>query len=175
VLRRTYEDIESSYRQIYETNYPLMNFFTSMEIPLPRPLLVAVEYVSNRDLRAIVETEPLDERRLLMVIDDVKRWSLAVDREMARYYSSARVAALLEQFRGEPASLPLLRSAVKIMELLKEIGVEFELWKAQNVFFSLARDVLPDMMKREARGEGEAGEWVEAFRSLEPHLGVRIP
>jgi alpha-amylase/alpha-mannosidase (GH57 family) len=175
VLRRTYEDIESSYRQVYETNYPLMNFLTSMEIPLPRPLFVAVEYVSSRDLRTIVEGEPLDEERLSMIISDVKRWALNVDRKMARFYSSARVTSLLERFHGEPASLHLLRSAVKIMELLKDIGVEFDLWKAQNVFFAIARDILPVMMKREARGDGEAEKWVSTFRSLEPHLGVRIP
>ena len=61
------------------------------------------------------------------------------------------------------------------MELLKEVGVEFDLWKAQNIFFSVARDALPSMTEREARGDDEAGEWVKTFRSLESHLGVRIP
>ena len=174
ILRLTYEDIESSYRRIYDTNYPLLNFMTSMKMPLPRPLMVAAEYIANRDIRSILESTDPDEEKLRMTIDDIRRWSLKVDDEMARYLSSIRVAELMEEFRDHPDRSDAAVSACRIIDLLGRISVVPNLWKAQNNFFSIARDRYRSNLERAEAGDGGAKGWVETFRSLEPCLRVRI-
>jgi alpha-amylase/alpha-mannosidase (GH57 family) len=152
VLRVTYEGIEASYRRIHENNYPLMNFLTSMEIPLPAPLVVAAEYVADRDLRSIITGSPFDGEKLARTINDVARWSLSVDRQMAGYHASSRITALMEQFRIDPDDLSPVEAVNTIIGKLQEIGVELDLWKAQNAYFSVAREVFPKIRARAERG-----------------------
>jgi alpha-amylase/alpha-mannosidase (GH57 family) len=174
VLRITYEEIDTSYRQVVENNYPLMNFLTTMEIPLPRPLKVAAEYVANRDLRAGLVSPEFDGERFAVTINEIKRWALSVDREMAAYTAGATVTSLMEKVGREGTSLAAMETARTILEQLKGIKVDFNLWKAQNTYFSAAREVFPAMSRRSAAGEAEAGRWVEVFENLGRHLGVRI-
>ena len=174
VLRMTYEDLEKSYRQMYETNYSLMNFLTSMEIPLPRPLLVAAEYVVNRDIRSIIKAPSFDEEKLSRAVSDVRRWSITVDSEMVRFFAGARVTGLLEDFRRDPGELRSIREVANIIEILGRIDMKLDLWKAQNIYFSIAREMFHWVKERAETGDDEEVEWIEAFRNLEPLLGVRI-
>lgn len=174
VLQITYEEIENSYRQVVENNYPLMNFLTTMEIPLPHPLKVAAEYVANRDLRAGLVSPEFDGERLSIIINDIKRWALSIDREMAAFTAGAAVTALMEQVGEEETSLAAMETVRTILGRLKEIDVDINLWKAQNFYFSAAREVFPKMAHRSVDGEEEAARWVELFEDIGLHLGVRI-
>jgi hypothetical protein len=174
VLQITYEEIDNSYRQVVENNYTLMNFLTTMEIPLPHPLKVAAEYVANRDLRAGLVSPEFDGERFSVIINDIKRWALSVDREMAAYTAGAAVTSLMEQVGEEEKSLTVMETVRTILERLKEIEVDLNLWKAQNYYFSAAREVFPMMTRRSTAGEEGAVRWVELFENLGLHLGVRI-
>jgi alpha-amylase/alpha-mannosidase (GH57 family) len=174
VLQITYEEIDASYRQVEENNYPLMNFLTSMGIPLPRPLKVAAEYIANRDLRAVVVSPEFDGEKLSVIINDIKRWSLAVDREMAAFAADATLTSLMEQVGEEETSLTVMETVRTIIERLREIDVDLNLWKAQNYYFAAGREVFPMMARRSADSEEGARRWVELFESLGQHLRVRI-
>jgi len=173
ILRLTYEGIEASYRRIHESSYPLMNYLTSMGIPLPRPFLVAAEYLANRDIRSVVEETPFDREKLGKVIDDVRRWSLVIDTQTAGYRASGRITALMEQFRANPRDLAPAETAVSMIDLLQGAGVALDLWKAQNIFFSIAGKALPTFSGSAERGDAEAARWVETFQGFGSHFGVR--
>ncbi len=72
ILQTTYEDIEDSYRRIYENSYPVMNFYHSLGLRLPRPFSVAAEYIINRDLKRIFETD-IDLEKLGKLMKDIRK------------------------------------------------------------------------------------------------------
>jgi hypothetical protein len=80
----------------------------------------------------------------------------------------------MEQFRMDPDDLSPVEAVNTIIVLLQEIGVELDLWKAQNAYFSVAREAFPKIRARAERGDAEASRWVETFLSLGPHLKVRV-
>jgi alpha-amylase/alpha-mannosidase (GH57 family) len=174
ILRLTYEGIEASYRRIHESNYPLMNYLTTMEVPLPHPFLVAAEYLANRDIHAAIESFPFQGERMGKIMDDVRRWSLEIDREMVGFHAGCRVTALMEKFGANPGDVAPVEDIMAIMEVLGETGIELDVWKAQNIYFAAAREIFPVCSARAERGDAVSGRWVKVFLSLGKHLGVRV-
>jgi hypothetical protein len=48
-----------------------------------------------------------------------------------------------------------------------------ELWKVQNIYYSLLQKVYPDNLEKAAGGNEDAGEWNARFKALGEKLRVR--
>ncbi|MBI4682602.1 MAG: DUF3536 domain-containing protein [Nitrospirae bacterium] len=101
ILRLTYEGVESSYRQIYENNYTIMNYYHSLQNRLPRPLLSAAEYTLNTDLKRILDKEA-DVEKLRRLIEEIKRWSINVDSTTVGFIASSWVHSVMKKLIAQP-------------------------------------------------------------------------
>jgi alpha-amylase/alpha-mannosidase (GH57 family) len=173
ILQGTYEEMENSYRQIYEKSYDIMNFFHSVKIRLPRPFSVAAEYVVNRDLKKIFEGDP-DLDRLRSLMEEVHRWSIKIDATMAGFLVSSWLADSMEKLLTHPEVTEILERIDDVMEILKPLSLSLTLWKAQNIYFSIGKEHFAAMNER-ARREGDpAARWVEHFLKMGKYLHVKI-
>jgi len=68
----------------------------------------------------------------------------------------------------------LLETVESTMRVLLSLELELDLQRAQNVFFTISRQVYPDMLKNADGGDIAAQKWVEHFRNLADYLGVCI-
>jgi hypothetical protein len=173
ILQSTYEEVENSYRRIYERSYVIMNFFHSVKIRIPRPFSVAAEYVVNRDLKEIFEGDPeLDRLRSLM--EEVHRWSIRIDATTAGFVVSSWLAESMEKLLSHPEVAEVLERIDDVMETLKPLSLPLDLWKAQNIYFSLGKEHFASMNERAQREGGSAARWVECFLKLGRYLHVKI-
>lgn len=173
ILQSTYEGIEISYRQIYENNYNIMNFFQYLQIPLPKPLFVAAEYIINRDLWRIFEEKEVDMEKLESLIKETKRWSIEIDKAIG-FVTSKWVNSLMERLSQQPEDIALLEGIEKALKLLMLLPIELDLWKTQNMYFSMGRDLYSTMKERAEKGEDLARRWVEVFGQLGHYLHVKV-
>ena len=173
ILQLTYESIESAHRQIYENNYIIMNFLQSLNAPLPRPLTVSAEHILNTDLQRVLEAEDLDLERLEHLIYDVKRWSLKLDDEILCFVANARVDALMEKLDGDPDDANLIQSIDDALRLLSSVSL-LDLWKAQNIYFSIGKNLYGTMKDLAGHGDESARKWLEVFHNLGLRLHVKI-
>jgi hypothetical protein len=150
-----------------------MNFFQSVKIRLPRPFSVAAEYVVNRDLKKIFERDP-DLDRLRSLIEEVRRWSLKIDATMAGFVVSSWLADSMEKLLTHPEVTDVLERIDDVMETLKPLSLSLDLWKAQNIYFSIGKEHFASMNERARRGGGSAASWVDLFLKLGKYLHVKI-
>lgn len=174
VLQLNYEGIEASYRQIYENNYTLMNFFHSLGIPLPKPLSAAAEYIVNVDLKGIFEGEEIDIEKLDRLVNAVKRWSFAIDRAMIAYVASRHIDSLMETLYTQPEDVSLMEKIENILRLLKTLPLDLNLWKAQNLYFSIGKEIHGEMKERAVKGDNLACKWTDLFHKLGSYLHVKV-
>ena len=88
VLGSTMDDIETSFRQIYDHHYPLMQIKNEISLPLPRMLMTVVEFVLNRDISAVLEAEEVDIKRFKQLVEEMKRWSFKRDQANFTFLAS---------------------------------------------------------------------------------------
>jgi hypothetical protein len=58
--------------------------------------------------------------------------------------------------------------------VIQHLPFGVDLWKTQNVYYGLLKNLLPKMQELQARGDEPAKAWVETFRALGRHLTIKI-
>ena len=173
VLGSTMDDIETSFRQIYDNHYPLMQIKNDISLPLPRMLMTVVEFVLNRDINAVLESEDVDTKRLKQLVEEMKRWSFKRDQADFAFLASQRISSLMNRLSSDMDNTHLMEKIITVVELLVQLSPDLDLWKAQNVYFAKGRKIYPDIFAR-AGTDGLAGQWVKLFEQLGEILQVSI-
>ncbi len=174
ILRSTLEEIESSFRQIVEHHYPVMQVMHEMNIPLPKALATMIEFVFNVDLRKYIESEECDCAQLRKLIDQFKEWSFELDRPRLDFIATRRVTNLMRQWSSSPEDTQLLETLNFMFEILTSLPLDLRLWEAQNIYFSLGRRMYKDMEEKARKGDKKAKRWQEEFLRLGGYLRVKI-
>jgi len=173
VLSSTMDDIETSFRQIYDHHYPLMQIKNEISLPLPRMLMTVVEFVLNRDISAVLEAEDVDIKRFKQLVEEMKRWSFKRDQANFAFLASGRISSLMKRLSDYPDNIHLLDKIIIILELLGQLSLDLDLWKAQNIYFAMGRKIYPEIASQ-AGGDELAARWVKLFEQLGENLLVKI-
>lgn len=174
ILQLTYEGVEAAYRQIYENNYTIMNFYDNLRHQIPRPFIAAAEYVINTDLKRIFEDESLDKSKLKRLIDESERWSLKIDTTTIGFKVSAWVNKIMDNLREHPEQIEVLERIVDSLEIIKPLSLSLNLWKAQNNYFYINKSHVDSMKKKAEEGDAIAAKWIDNFHNLGNYLNVKI-
>jgi alpha-amylase/alpha-mannosidase (GH57 family) len=174
VLRPILEGIEVSFRKIFDESYAIMNFLQGLQMPIPRPLAVAAEYVINSDLKKAIENGEWNTEKMENSVKEAKKWSLEIDKETIGYVAAAWINASMERLSQQPGEMALLEKVEDILRLLNSLSIEADLWRAQNACFSIGKGLGREMKERMEKGDDAARPWVETFDQLCSHLRVSI-
>jgi len=165
IMRPAYQEMEASHRLIYENNYTMMNFLRSLNMPIPKPFLVAAEFTINAALTALFEGPEMDMEILKQLTDNVRRWSLRIDEKIG-YAAGARIKAMMQALAEKRDDAALMERMTAALSELKEMPFDLDLWETQNIYFSMAKEV---------HGEAKVNaEWVELFNRLGQQLSVKV-
>jgi hypothetical protein len=61
-----------------------------------------------------------------------------------------------------------------VLKLLNSLSIEVDLWKAQNICFSIGKGLDKQMSERAEKGDNSARRWIETYRELCSHLHVKL-
>ena len=174
ILEFNHVGIDASYRKIYEDNNPVMNFLSSINIPIPKPIFLAVEHIINVDMKRAFEKEEVDTEKLKRLILESNRWGIHLDREAVEYDISLWVTSLMGKVVQDPMNPLLFVRITNALKLLEPLSLNPNFWKAQNMYFSLMERLKAEMDEKARKGDGSAKEWVDAFNVLGEKLRIKV-
>lgn len=174
LLQSTWDEIEASLRHIYQHNYTIIQAMRGMNMPLPKVLSGAAEYIINHDLCQVIRDDRDDLQRLQTLIEEAKRLSLELDRTTLRFEAGRRIERSMDKLEKSPEDLNLIKHTEGSVRILLKIISEPDLQKAQNVLFSISKSTYPQMVQRSGQGEELAGKWIEHFKTLAQALEVNV-
>ncbi len=173
-MKLTYESIEASYRNIYENNYSIINFFHNLQIRLPEGFALAAKYIINTDLKNFFENEDLDAEKLKKLIDEAERWSVEIDKTTIGFVSGEWINSLMDRLGRQPEDLQLCEKIYDVTGIFKKLSLSMDLWKAQNIYFSIWRNFYTAMQKNTNNADNVTERSVECFRKLGDYLGIKV-
>jgi len=174
ILATSLQEVENSFRQIYERNYSIMNVINEMTMPLPRALINTGEFITNTDLRMLLEEDTFDSERFKQLVGNIKQWSFKLERTTLSYVAGEKITLLMENLFADPEDVFLIETIEEILKHLRKLPLDLDLWKVQNLYFSLGKRVYRNMLKRSEDGDNVARKWVNHFHNLEHYLRVRF-
>jgi alpha-amylase/alpha-mannosidase (GH57 family) len=174
IVEGTLKDIETLFRQIYDHYYPLMQVMKDAHIPLPKALSTPVEFVLNIDLRKMLEKEEPDINQLQKLIGEVKKWSFEPDKAILGFVASQRIDKLMERLSQTPEVVSAIEKVETLLRILNALPLELDMWKAQNIYFSIGNQLYGKVRERAEKGDDGAKRWIEHFNNLGRHLQAKI-
>jgi hypothetical protein len=175
LLTSTWDEVESSFRQIYEHNYAIIRLIRNMNMPLPKALSVPAEFIINEDLRRQIQADEIDLNRLRNLADEAAQLSLDLDCEKMKFEGALKINRLMNQLNETPTDDELLQTIEKTLEILKTLTPDMDLQNAQNIFFTITKERSPEMKKKADAGDQQAQKWLVHFKNLAHHLGLEVP
>lgn len=174
LLSDTWEEIDRSFRHIYEHNYAIMLMLRNMNMNLPKALAAPAELILNKDLCEVIRADEMNIDRLKELTDEAARLSLQLDKETLRFEASAKINKLMEMFEQSRDDINLLSTIESALGILRSIVPDMDLQRAQNLFFTIGREKYPEMKRKKSDGEKKAAKWVELFGLVAEHLGLVV-
>ncbi|MHB1042386.1 MAG: DUF3536 domain-containing protein [Eubacteriales bacterium] len=173
VLDDTLTEVSENYRRIFERHAPLMRFLKSLNIPQPKVLHSAAEFVLNTNLRKAFMAETLDLDYINALLDEAKISNVPLDGATLGYVLERTLERMGEKLGAVPTDQSLIAHLDAVVGLARSLPFEVDLWMVQNVFYTLLETVYKDYLARAGQGDGEARSWVGKFASLGDKLKVR--
>ena len=174
ILASSLGEAEALYRQIYEYRAPMMRFLTSLNIPLPKALHAAAEFVLNGYLRRALDQEEIDTERVKGLFETASVEGVALDTATLEFTYRQNLERMTERLVQNPKAEEVLRRLDNAASLLQSLPFGVDLWKVQNAYYRMLERVYPKMRAAMQRGDQPAQAWVTRFEALGKKLAVRV-
>jgi alpha-amylase/alpha-mannosidase (GH57 family) len=173
ILESTLANAVSVYRQVYESNAPLLRFLKDLNIAAPGAILTAAEHVLNASMRRAFEEEPLKFETIEAILNSAGLEGVSLDAAGLEMAVRRRAERAAEALAVQSQSFALLQELDSVVSLVQALPFEVNLRKVQNIFYSLFQNVYPGFKER-TRKDKKARSWVKVFRTLGEKLMVRV-
>jgi len=174
ILESTLKDIEIHYRQIYESEYPLMLAMEDLQIPMPKALSTPLDFILNHDLHHLLESERIDLEKLQQIYDNFKKWNINPEQPILGFKAAVCINRLMREFAENPDDFSFLETIVKTIELLQSLPMELDLWEAQNIFFAIEKEHFKKLEKQTSEDDETSSLWKDHFSKLGELLHIKI-
>ena len=175
IFQNTLTVIESSFRGIYDHYYPLMQIRPDVRIPLPKALAVSVEFILNRDLAVEMEKKKMDFKKIERLLREMKRWNFTRDKDAIKLAATAKLDELMQNLTRTPRDSVLLNTICELMNVCRILPLDLDIWRAQNIYFSMTQRLYPRMKELAQAQDDEAMLWVMHFERLSGFLRIQSP
>jgi len=171
ILQSVLHEAEGAYRQIYEMHAPLMRFLNDLSLPMPKVLTMSAEFVANAALRRQFSSPDPDLDRIRAVLDAARADRIALDGPGLGYAFKKNLDRLFAALLEAPTDLGLLNRIDTLVAMARSLPFEVSLWRVQNMFHQLLRNVYPAMREMQ---EEEAQAWRTKFEQLGERLSFQM-
>ena len=174
VLEETMNNVESTFNQIYENNYSVLQAMKQLSIHAPRPLRDAGEFTINSKVRRMLEKDHFDVNQLNGIVESIENLDVEIDSVGLSYLAGERINHLMEKLEENPNDLAKMRQAVQFIQACFRVRLDPDLWKAQNIAFIIHRENYARMARKQDQGEEKASQWLATFVQLFEVLNIHV-
>lgn len=173
IFDSTMKELDASFRRIYDDHYSLVRMINENHMPLPKALANVVEFVLRRDMVRLCDQDNVPLDKLARLVNEMSRWHFKRDKENLSLLGGQKITALIVRFAKTPEQGALLEYIVEVIRIFGVLQLEMDLWKAQNIYFTLGQKYY-HQKRLLAETDEYAGRWVKAFDALGDLLKVKV-
>ena len=171
IMEKSMAQVESSFRKIYNKDYPLINALAKNDIPIPAAYKTTLQYVLNADLRKCFLSEKVNIHELLRIETELSKWKLSIeDPQKIAKLAEAHIYSILSYIEKEKDNIGRRIDRLNsLFPFLQRFKIKLNLYQSQNLYFQIAKQ----------NGSNESSyksdpEWLRQFEMLGLNLGVKV-
>ena len=122
----------------------------------------------NHDLEQFFEQEELSISEIERLKNELQKWKITISNpKTLTLAAEERIFKEIQQIELAQSDLKQLSSLNTVLENLQSMGVELNVWKGQNLYYSLLKEY------KEGKRRYADPRWEEAFKYLGKLLKVK--
>lgn len=169
----TLAEAEGAFRQFHDRYVPFMKYHSELGIALPAVLKLAAEFDLNLRLERALDREDLPLSQIKNLLKQAKSESVTLDHQTLAFTLKTTGERLVARIGKNPYDLATLRQLDAAVHLARSLPFEVDVWKAQNEYYRMLEETLPEFESQFESGGEDARAWLEVFSSLGDHLRVK--
>ena len=122
-----------------------------------------------------MEREGLDLGELRRLVGEFLLWSFKPENPILSLLVSRKLDGLMENFSRHPDDPGLLKSIQSAFEILRPLSLDLDLWKSQNIYFSVVKERYAGTLEKAGAGDAAMKDWVDLFAALGEFLKIKLP
>ncbi len=174
ILKQPLQSAESFYKQIYENHYTTLTYVRELNIPLPKPLAMAIEYTINTEIQQVFDGPDLDIDKLESLIKEIKKWKIDLDTTMIGLKVSTWINDSMGALENNTNDVELLDLVESVVGILRTLNGVWDFWQAQNIYYRIGKSTWNAMQDKKEAGDERAERWITLYNKLGSHFGVKI-
>jgi alpha-amylase/alpha-mannosidase (GH57 family) len=163
ISRSAIVQVESVYSSLHEQHQALLRYLSGLGIPIPRPLLMPSQFVTNHKLTSELMLPNPDMTKVLGLVRSARRESIPLDGDLICFRFEACVSRLAQRLLSSPQA-GLLERLWSMLDVAEELPNRPNLARAQLAIYRLLHE----------RGAGPSDPAaVELLNALATRLRIR--
>jgi hypothetical protein len=163
-----------------------MRFLADLHLPMPKVLEVSAEFAMNGKLRREFEASDPDIATVQTLLAEAQSEHVTLDSAGLSYALRRALDRSFDRLLQAPTDLDLLMRLTSVIEIVRALPFDVNLWKVQNVYYELLQNVYPafaaqppkDLSATAEAGENlwsdESAAWTAHFERLGDLLGFAM-
>ncbi len=142
IIDEDFTPVNYSMREIYKHNYQTMSVAQQSGLPVPGAYINAIKFVVKQDIKQHFSSEELSMRTINHLFREIEKWQIKLsdDPELSLIISERIYNEILQLDPESPACGIQLSILETILSESAEQGYKLDLWKSQNLVFSLIQE-----------------------------------
>ncbi|MBX3380215.1 MAG: DUF3536 domain-containing protein [Phycisphaeraceae bacterium] len=171
ILKPALEQIDHSYRQIYEQHAPLGRFLSSLSLTVPRRIQLVGSFVLSQSLRQILESDTPDYARARELVAEAARGGIALDQQTVGQAVLDAMSRAIAPANGQLDAAAKSRSLHTLVLFAEALPFHVDLWPLQEYFLDHLRP-LTDALQ--GKSDPESAATLELISMLGNALEIRV-
>jgi alpha-amylase/alpha-mannosidase (GH57 family) len=149
ILKPALEQIDHSYRQIYEQHAPLAQFLRSLNLTVPRRIQLVGSFVLSQSLRHILESAKPDLRRAGEIVAEAARGGIGLDEQVVTRAVLDAMTRAITAPTADPDPVATCRTLLDLVLFVGTLPFAVDLWPLQEYFLEHLRPLLALLAERQ--------------------------
>lgn len=164
ITERLLEKFENKHREMYEESKVLMELLHTNYVPVPSVLLNIAALVSKADLQNIFRKQMVDVSAVEEIVGNLKKFNLRMESPDLEFAIRKTIEKMMYEFSQEPSDSERLVALERIVELIRSMAIDVNLWETQNVFFCVVQKKYRQLVS--TSDKENQSEWSNRFCHL---------
>ncbi len=170
----TLAEVEEAYHDLYTQHVSLMRFLADVGVPLPAEFQVAAVFTLSAALRRAVEVDEPHAEVIAALIEEARQAGVQFTTSEAALAMRRTLDRLAFTFAEAPTDQRRLQRFAHAAAVSRTLPFDVNIWAAQNVYYDVHAQTMPEMQSRAQRGDSRARRWIEQFQLLGEQLRFRV-
>ncbi|SIT74255.1 DUF3536 domain-containing protein [Pontibacter indicus] len=174
VMGQTLRALEHDFQQVYDNNYPLMAAIKSVDMKLPRPLQITVDYIVTGRLLEALKAEWVDVDTVLKLLKEVERMGVKLDEDAVNYAATAHVEKAMRYLEEHPNDTEHMLYLTELLTVINGSKLQPQYWQSQNIAYRMHQTTYEARCKNQDGKSTEDDAWCRHFKDLYESLNLKL-